>query len=267
MVANDEIEVTRLLRQVDQRTERFSVLVIPADPHMGQQHEDLGAGCLRRGARLVGGDVRARDLDGPEAAWERQFGDIGVGDTDDRDLDAVQIEHGVVVHARDVVVAILEIGRNVCDGITQLRTRSIGGDVQMVLETSDTSVEVVVPQRVGIDTHQPHRPNRRLVVEEVRQRRRCPHGVTCGEDERVRVVGFFLTEVRRQLRCAAKRAFSEDEQRVELSVPIRERDELDVNRFVILTGCSRRRRRQYRNGEHCGDYGCPPAPATLPWAH
>ncbi len=93
-------------------------------------------------------------------------------------------------------------------------------------------VEVVVAERVDVESHHPHGPNRGLLVEESRQGRRSAVCVAGGEGDRVGVGRPVGIEVRREFGGSAEQSFTKDEQRKELRMPVGHGEELEIDRLA-----------------------------------
>ena len=165
------------------------------------------------------------DFDRPEATGEDERRRLRVGDTDDRDLHTAHVEHLPLLDTGEVVLEVPEVGRDVLEL----------GEVDHLLEVVDSPVEVVVSERVDLEAHEIHRLDRRLFVEEARERRSRPVRVTSREGKRVRVRGPVVLEVRRQLGRSTDVADTGDVERIELGVPVRHVQELECDRVLPVS--------------------------------
>ncbi len=184
--SEDGIEAGEPVGEVDERPTCRAGAV---HGHLRYQDEDLSTGRSSLVTHPHGGEGGVGDLDRAEVAGKHHGRRCRIRDADDGHLDASDVEYSVRLHAAEVLIDVRQIRRQ--EGEVAHR--------QQALQVGDAVVEVVVAQRVGIETHRVHRLDCWFVVKQVRNRRRGPEGIAGPEDQGVRVGCLLVSPARLQL--------------------------------------------------------------------
>ena len=176
VVAEDDVESAHGLREVDEWPAPSRYIGSDRGAHVHERDDDLRTRASRRRLRAHRRGRRVLNHDRAHAPREDEIGRIVVRDTDERDANAADRDH--VIRRNDV--------RQITSERREVRRHeAIGREVDHRLKVRRAAIEVVVAE--GVD-HEPMRlsVNRRLFVEEGRQRRCSAERITGRQRDRVR---------------------------------------------------------------------------------
>ena len=211
MVPENDVEITYLAGEIDQRAEGLPrVRIRPRYAQVGDGDDDLRAGALGLRTSFVSSHVGLGDFDGAEAAGKDQRGSLGVGDADDRNFYAADLKYLEGLHACQVAFEVLQIGRDV------LKLSQINHGLQV----GSPPVEVVIAECIYIEPHQVHGLHGRRFIEKAGERWRSAKGVACGEGQGVGIGRPVGSPESRDLGGTSNVANPENEEGIELSVPV-----------------------------------------------
>ena len=171
VVTEDQVEAGDGSGKVDERATCDTVSVEGRHTKVGDGDEQVSTCCRGR----ITGRHRCRDgvgwHDRAEAAREHQRRCLRVRIPDHRDLEPASFEDHKILGACQVVVPVLQVGRDVAERLTQHLNgaRYSARKIDHRLEVCNPPIEVVVPERVDIEAYEPQRLHSRYFLQEVRK--------------------------------------------------------------------------------------------------
>src|SRR5437763_10840645 len=187
---------------------------------MHDAYNNVGASRAGDSRGPVRGGDGSDDLDGPKVTSCDKHRSVRIRDPNDCCLYAGKVEHLHTLDSCKIAFEVAKVGGNVREPLAGYCSRVVRSEIDEALKLRKSGVEVVIAERVGVEPHQSHRTDGRLILEEAGNRQRSPDCASGTQRECVGVCGAFLLEVGGQDSCASDLSAVYN-QRIALAAPVR----------------------------------------------